>query len=320
MVSSQHTLSANPPKPPSSILTRPRKRSLSFSRRPSIKKSLSCSYCVSVVSYNPDYTKDCGKKRSQYSCIGIISVIVLAGIGGYIGLELTRSEKERYCYGKYDEKCLPCPLNGRCREEGMMCNEGYFKLGLDCIEATIINKQAEEYIRSIETSVQSLSISHYISTHSIPHFSLDSLLSSLSPRPELYLRIKELLIKKKVTLLSVSLTEDSIYLSYSPSLSDFPLPQYILFFLFSYSSQILLLLVLFSILLLSDSYISYSRHSSLSLEIYQALLAHSSSCKICSESSMLDLASSYCFSKYPPKLASQLLSSINSLIKKPATS
>jgi hypothetical protein len=320
MVSSQHTFSSNLPKPPSSMLTRPRRRSLSFSRRPSIKKTLSCSYCVSVISYSPDNTKDYGKKRSQHSCIGIVTIIVLAGIGYYIGLELTTFEKERYCSGNYDEKCLPCPLNGRCREEGMMCNEGYFKLGLDCIEATIINQQAEEYIRSIETSVQSLSISHYISTHLIPHFSLDSLLSSLSLRPELYLRIKELLIKKKVTLLSVSLTEDSIYLSYSPSLSDFPVPQYIIFFLTTYSSQILLLLLLFSILLLSDLYISSMRLSSLSLEIYQALLSHSSSCKICSESSMLDLASSYCFSKFPPKQASKLLSCINSLIKKPAMS
>ena len=200
-----------------------------------------------------------------------------------------------------------------------MCNEGYFKLGLDCIEATVINKKAEEYIRSIETSVQSLSISHYISTYSIPHFSLDSLLAPLSLRPELYFRIKELLIKKKVTMLSVSLTEDSIYLSYSPSLCDFPVPEYILFFLSIYSSQILLLLLLFSLLLLSDFYISSIQLSSLSYEIYQALLSHSSSCKICSESSMLDLASSYCFSKFPPKLASQLLCSINSLIKKPAT-
>ena len=230
-----------------------------------------------MISYSPDNTKDYGKKRSQYYSIGILSIVVLAGIGCYIGLELTRSEKERYCYGSYDEKCLPCPLNGRCREEGMMCNEGYFKLGLDCIEATIINKQAEEYIRSIETSVQSLSISHYISTNSIPHFSLDSLLAPLSLRPELYFRIKELLIKKKVTILSVSLTEDSIYLSYSPSLCDFPLPECILFFLSIYSSQILLLLLIFFLLLLSDLYISSIKLSSLSLEIYQALLSHSSS-------------------------------------------
>lgn len=294
----KHAISSFPPSrsvPALSQHIKPhRKRSLSFTRRPpASSSSLTCN-CVSIFSYIP-LTYTYSDKFSVFLFLfkggGLLALV----IGLYICTDYrSLIDRIRYCDDTITNYCTPCPLNARCINQQLICNEGYFQQGLNCIESNMLNKEAVLYIQSIQSSFKQKSIDHYINTYTILQYSVDYLLNDLSLRPDLEIRIKHLIIKKNVSFLTIHITDLSVYISYSPEYYDFTIYQYLIYYKFN----LIVILTILSCLVMLDRYIRHSRFNALCEELHLSIVKHRQYCSICTESSLEEMISIYLSTSY----------------------